>query len=102
MCSPNGMALSPGRCHLYIRDTAAAGLSAPISLDVPSPGPEGILYSNTWTRTIYKFDLVDDGRASVNKRLIHYDAIGTVPDGLNVARNGYVVTATGNGLSVLN
>ncbi|PVH92474.1 putative gluconolactonase precursor [Periconia macrospinosa] len=101
MRSPNGIALSPDRRHLYISDTGAAGLSAPISLDVPSPGIQGILYNTTGKRTIYKFDLVDDGRAIVNKRPIHYDAIGTVPDGLKVARNGYIVTATGNGLSVL-
>lgn len=101
MRSPNGIALSPDRRHLYISDTAAAGLSAPISLDVPSPGISGILFNNTGKRTIYKFDLVDDGRAIINKRPIHYDVIGTVPDGLKVARNGYVVTASGNGLSVM-
>lgn len=101
MRSPNGIALSPDRRHVYISDTAAAGLSAPISLDIDSPGIPGLLLNNTGKRTIYKFDLVDDGRAITNKRPIHYDVIGTVPDGLKVARNGYVVTASGNGLSVM-
>ncbi|GMG14723.1 unnamed protein product [Aspergillus oryzae] len=101
MFSPNGIALSPDRRHMYISDSAASGLSAPISSDVPSPGGAGILYNVTGTRAIYKFDLVDDGRAIINKRSIYYDAIGSVPDGLKVARNGYVVTATGNGLSVM-
>lgn len=101
MRSPNGIAMSPDRKNLYISDTAAAGLSAPISLDVPSPGIPGILFNNTGARTIYKFDVIDDGRAISNKRPIHYDVIGTVPDGLKVARNGYVVTASGNGLSVM-
>ncbi|OGM46077.1 lactonohydrolase [Aspergillus bombycis] len=101
MFSPNGIALSADRRHMYISDSAASGLSAPISPDVPSPGGAGILYNITGTRTIYKFDLVDDGRAIINKRPIYYDAIGSVPDGLKVARNGYVVTAAGNGLSVM-
>ncbi|KAB8069552.1 hypothetical protein BDV29DRAFT_194807 [Aspergillus leporis] len=101
MRSPNGIALSPDRRHIYITDTEAAGFSAPISLDVASPGKAGILYNGTGKRAIYKFDLVDGGRAIVNKRPIYYDAIGSVPDGLKVARNGYVVTATGNGLSVM-
>ncbi|KAB8230946.1 hypothetical protein BDV23DRAFT_183780 [Aspergillus alliaceus] len=101
MHSPNGIALSPDRKHIYITDTAAAGLSAPIAPEVPSVGGAGILYNITGTRAIYKFDLVDDGRAIINKRPIHYDVIGSVPDGLKVARNGYVVTASGNGLSVM-
>ena len=101
MRSPNGIALSPDRRSLYITDTAAAGLSAPIALDVPSPGIAGLLFNDTGTRTVYKFDLVDGGRAIVNKRPIFYDAVGTVPDGLKVARNGLVVTATGNGLTVM-
>ncbi|RHZ55736.1 SMP-30/gluconolactonase/LRE family protein [Aspergillus thermomutatus] len=101
MRSPNGIALSPDRRHVYISDTEAAGQSAPISLDLPSPGVAGLLFNTTGKRTIYKFDLIDHGRAIANKRPIHYDAIGTVPDGLKVARNGWVVTASGNGLSVM-
>ncbi|OJJ78519.1 SMP-30/gluconolactonase/LRE family protein [Aspergillus glaucus CBS 516.65] len=101
MRSPNGIAMSPDRRHIYITDTEAAGQSAPISLDMPSPGVSGLLFNTTGKRTVYKFDLTDHGRAITNKRPIHYDAIGTVPDGLKVARNGWVVTATGNGLSVM-
>jgi sugar lactone lactonase YvrE len=101
MRSPNGIAFSPNSAHLYISDTAAAGASAPISMDVPSPGIPGILFNTTEKRTIYKYDVVDQGRAIVNKRPIHYDTIGTVPDGLKAARNGLVVTASGNGLTVL-
>ncbi|KAF7595394.1 hypothetical protein BBP40_006388 [Aspergillus hancockii] len=101
MRSPNGIAMSPDRRHIYITDTEAAGLAAPISPDVPSPGAMGILFNSTGVRTIYKFDLIDDGHAISNKRPIYYDAIGAVPDGLKVARNGFVVTATGEGLSVM-
>ena len=101
MRSPNGISLSPDRRNLYITDTAAVGLKAPITLDLPSPGVGAILLNATGKRAIYKFDLVDDGRAIVNKRPIYYDAIGTVPHGLKVARNGHIVTATGNGLSVM-
>lgn len=101
MRSPNGIALSPDRRNLYITDTAAAGLKASITLDLPSPGVGALLFNATGKRAIYKFDLVDDGRAIANKRPIYYNAIGTVPDGLKVARNGHIVTATGNGLSVM-
>ena len=101
MHSPNGIALSPDRRHIYITDTAAAGLKAPITLDLPSPGVGALLFNATGKRAIYKFDLVDKGHAITNKRPIYYDAIGGVPDGVKVARNGHVVTATGNGLSVM-
>lgn len=101
MHSPNGIALSPDRRNIYITDTAAAGLKAPITLDLPSPGVGALLFNATGKRAIYKFDLVDQDHAITNKRPIYYDAIGTVPDGLKVARNGHIVTATGNGLSVM-
>ena len=101
MRSPNGIALSPDRRNMYVTDTAAAGLKAPITLDLPSPGVNSLLFNATGKRTIYKFDLVDNGHAIINKHPIYYDAIGGVPDGLKVARNGHVLTASGNGLSVM-
>lgn len=42
----------------------------------------------------------DDGTGVLNKRPV-YLAAGYVPDGLKVAANGYIVTANGRGVDVL-
>ena len=45
---------------------------------------------------------IDNGRATTNKRLIQYDVVGSVPDGLKVAPNGSAVSPTSNTLSAMN
>ncbi|GAM87212.1 hypothetical protein ANO11243_052340 [Dothideomycetidae sp. 11243] len=92
---PNGIALSPNGRHIYISDTGAVtGVIAP-DLNVP-----GSPFNQTGARAVYKFDVVDSGRALANRRPIFYAPDG-VPDGLKVAANGYVVTATAHGIDVL-
>jgi len=49
---------------------------------------------------VYKYDVVDNGTHITGKRPIWY-AQDWVPDGLKVAGNGMVVTATGYGIDVL-
>lgn len=51
-------------------------------------------------RTIYAFDVNPDGTRATNKRSV-YLAAGLVPDGLKVAANGYILTANGKGVDVL-
>lgn len=51
-------------------------------------------------RTVYAFDVSSDGTRVTNKRAV-YLAAGFLPDGLKVAANGYIVTANGKGVDVL-
>lgn len=51
-------------------------------------------------RTVYAFDVSSDGTRITNKRAV-YLAAGLLPDGLKVAANGYIVTANGKGVDVL-
>ena len=57
-------------------------------------------YNQTGKRTIYKFDVVDNGNAISGKRPI-WLAQDWVPDGLKVAANGMVLTGAGKGVDVL-
>lgn len=109
LVQPNGIRFSPSGQTLYLSDTGAA--SGPLS------GPFDQIHY-TWSsrgpRTLYAFDVVpssgssststsDRGNATntiVNGRPI-YLSQDWVPDGLQVARNGMLVTATGNGLDIL-
>jgi len=89
LLQPNGIAISPALPNsttrtVYISDTSADTVS----------------FDSTAKRTIYAFDLTPDGNALINKRPI-YLSQDWVPDGLKVARNGYVVTGTGKGVDVL-
>ncbi|KAL3421316.1 hypothetical protein PVAG01_07760 [Phlyctema vagabunda] len=96
---PNGIAISPrvgnGSQTVYISDTGA--ISGPIAQSV---GSQGATYNTTGKRAIYAFDLTQDGNHLINKRPI-YLAQDWAPDGLKVARNGYVVTGAGKGVDVL-
>ena len=81
---------------MYISNTGAdAGVIGP-----RFPSIHSATFNATGKRTVYKYDIVDDGMALVNKRTI-YLAQGWAPDGLKVAANGMVVTATGKGVDVL-
>lgn len=51
-------------------------------------------------RTVYAFDVSEDGTSAYNKRPI-YMASGFVPDGLKVAANGYIVAGVGRGVDIL-
>ncbi|RAK93619.1 lactonohydrolase [Aspergillus costaricaensis CBS 115574] len=92
---PNGIAFTPDGSIVYISDTAA--VSAPID---PKYGHPGSTFNTTHRRTIYAFDVSEDGAHAYNKRAI-YLATGFVPDGLKVAANGYILTGCGRGVDVL-
>jgi sugar lactone lactonase YvrE len=51
-------------------------------------------------RTVYKFDIVDDGTNLCCKRPFYYSQ-DWLPDGIKEARNGMVLMATGNGVDVV-
>jgi len=92
---PNGIAISPDASTVYIADSGAYSGSI-----VQAYGPGLAGFNQTGKRTVYAFDMSADGTYITNKRAIWY-AQDWLPDGLKVARNGYVVTATGMGLDIL-
>ncbi|KAE8354441.1 hypothetical protein BDV28DRAFT_83571 [Aspergillus coremiiformis] len=92
---PNGIAFNPAGSTVYITDTAA--VSAPVD---PQYGHPGSTFNATQRRTVYAFDVSQDGTSAYNKRPI-YMASGFVPDGLKVAANGYIVAGVGQGVDVL-
>jgi len=92
---PNGIARSPDGTKIYISDTGAA--NGPI---VQSLGSQGLTFNATGKRVVYAFDVADNGLSITNKRTI-YQALDFGPDGLKVAQNGLIVTATGRGVDVL-
>ena len=81
---------------MYISDT---GVDTGV-IDPRFSSIHGATFNATGKRTVYKYDIVDDGMALVNRRVI-YLAQDWAPDGLKDAANGVVVTATGNGVDVL-
>ena len=93
---PNGIALSPDRTTVYISDTGTG--VTPISRDQASQ--QAPKYETTGRRCIYAFDLSEDATYLTNRRPI-YVPQDWVSDGLKVANNGYIVTATGFGVDVL-
>ena len=95
LSQPNGIAISPDLSTMYISDTGA--LSGTID---PALGPTGDSFNVTGKRTIYAYDIGGNGTYLANKRAI-YLAQDWIPDGVKVAANGYVVTAAGRGVDVL-
>ncbi|KAI4104120.1 MAG: hypothetical protein LQ339_003973 [Xanthoria mediterranea] len=95
LIQPNGIALAPNTRTVYISDTGA--VAGPITPFLP---PQGSSFNATDKRTVYAFDLSDDATYLTNKRAF-YLSPDWAPDGLKVARNGYVVTGTGKGVDVL-
>jgi sugar lactone lactonase YvrE len=83
---PNGIAISPDGRTMYISDTSAS---------VP-----GQPYNALKKRTLYAYDVWQDGNSLLNKREIFEIQTG-VPDGIKVARNGHNFIATGIGVDVL-
>ncbi|KAJ6090086.1 hypothetical protein N7467_005302 [Penicillium canescens] len=96
LVEPNGITLSPDGRRLYLSDTGAGeAVIDPRIQPVP-----GLRYNSTGKRTVYSFDVSEDGRSISNKRPI-YLALDYAPDGLKVARNGMLLTATGHGVDIL-
>ncbi len=95
LIQPNGIALSPDEKTMYISDTGAVTGTIAMSL-----GPQGVQFNATGKRMIYAYNVSDNAMYLFNKRPI-YLAQDWVPDGLKVARNGYVVTGAGRGVDVL-
>ena len=94
---PNGIGLSPDEKTLYISDTGSAA-----STIVQRFGSQAATFDNwniTGARSIYAFDVVE-GTYLSGKRVI-YKAQSLAPDGMKVAKNGYVLAATGSGVDVL-
>lgn len=93
---PNGIAFSPDQKTVYITDTGA------IQPDIVQQyGPLGYMnFNTTGPHTVYAFDVLPGGNAIANKRPI-YLSKQWIPDGIKVARNGYLLTATGGGVDIL-
>lgn len=90
---PNGIALSPADNRtVYISDTGA--------VSAPYFPQQGATFNATGKRTIYAYDL-DPGFSHLTNKRAFYLAQDWVPDGLKVARNGYVVAGAGKGVDVL-
>ncbi|OQV06479.1 SMP-30/Gluconolaconase/LRE-like domain-containing protein [Cladophialophora immunda] len=92
---PNGIAFSPDGNTLYITETGA--LTGSID---PAVGPGTKHYNTTGKRSIYAFDVANNGTKISNKRSF-YLAQDYIPDGLKVSREGLVLTATGHGIDVI-
>lgn len=93
---PNGIAFSPDQKTLYMSDTAAI---SPVI--VPKYGTLKYLnYNITSKHTVYAFDVLGGGNFISQKRPIHVSK-QWLPDGLKVARNGYLLTGTGGGVDIL-
>ncbi|KAE8141630.1 hypothetical protein BDV38DRAFT_268411 [Aspergillus pseudotamarii] len=95
---PNGVAFSPDYKTLYLTDTDA-GVPM-IDPRVPLSEVPSLQYNSTNRRTVYAFDVSEDGSYLKNRRPI-YTAKDFVPDGLKVASNGYVITGAGHGVDIL-
>ena len=96
MKQPNGIAFSPDQKTVYISDTGA--ITPEI---VQQYGMLGYMNFNTTSpHTVYAFDVLPSGNAIANKRPI-YLSKQWIPDGVKVARNGYLLTATGGGVDIL-
>lgn len=92
---PNGIAFSPDGNTLYISDTGAVDGSI-----AAGDGGFGTLYNTTGKRTIYAYDVTNNGTRVSNKRSF-YLAQDWVPDGLKVSREGLVLTGSGHGVDIL-
>ncbi|ETS77636.1 hypothetical protein PFICI_09698 [Pestalotiopsis fici W106-1] len=88
---PNGIAFSPDGKTVYMTDSGA---------DTITNEDRTLRYVSRLRRTVYAADVLPSGTGIVNRRAI-FLAQDRVPDGIKVARNGYVVVATGSGVDVL-
>lgn len=67
---------------------------------IPGTSGYGTQFNTTGPRTIFAFDVSNNGTKIGNKRAF-YLSRDRVPDGLKVAQNGAVVTGAGRGVDVL-
>ncbi|OCK93480.1 calcium-dependent phosphotriesterase [Cenococcum geophilum 1.58] len=88
---PNGIAFAADGRTAYVSDTSA---------DTPLLLPAETVWTQTARRTVYAFD-VDAGFGGVGRRRVLYRAQDRIPDGVKVARNGWVVAAAGHGVDVV-
>ncbi|KAF7194562.1 Gluconolactonase [Pseudocercospora fuligena] len=91
---PNGIAMSPDGKTVYIAETGV------LVGDTSADGKEGTTYNSIGDRTLYKFNVVDHGTNLCCKRPFWY-VQDWIADGVKIAKNGFVVAATGKGIDVL-
>ncbi|KAI2637989.1 lactonohydrolase [Hypomontagnella submonticulosa] len=94
---PNGIAFSPDGKILYLTNTAAG--VGNIDPGTPWQNAGALKYVSTNKRTLYAFDVGTDGLLR-NRRPL-YTAMDYVADCVKVASNGYLVTAAGHGVDIL-
>jgi hypothetical protein len=66
----------------------------------PEDRGKGDTWESTGRRTIYAYTLNDDYTLPINKQVLYFAGNGAT-DGVRAAANGYIVTATGDGLDVI-
>lgn len=95
---PNGIAISPDEKTLYISDSGVSSGTWDANLTLI----HGTRYNTTGKRGVYAYTVNEfkGGSYLTNKHPI-WLAQDRLPDGLKVAPNGYVLTATGRGIDVL-
>lgn len=95
LVQPNGIEISPDEKTIYITDTGAAysTIYGPPNATLPP-----IFYNATGPRTIFAYDVRDSprGKYVTNKRAF-YLSQEYGPDGIQMAKNGYVLIANGFG-----
>jgi sugar lactone lactonase YvrE len=92
---PNGIAFTPDGNTLYIADSGALGGSIDPNVQAGTK-----TYNTTGTRTIYAFDVSSNGTKITNKRSF-YLAHDYIPDGVKVSSEGLVLTASGQGIDII-
>ncbi|KAJ9655968.1 hypothetical protein H2201_008685 [Coniosporium apollinis] len=100
MVQPNGIAMPPDEKTLYIAESGAVSGTWDYNLTTI----HGSRFNHTAKRGVYAFTINDapngSGRYLTNRHPIYLTQDRT-PDGLKVAANGYVVTASGKGVNVV-
>ena len=100
LVEPNGIAFSLDQKTLYVGDSGAiySSIYGPPDAPVITPIP----YNATQPRTVYAYDVRDSpvGKYAINRRPF-WVTQESIPDGLKVAANGYVLVAAGKGYVVI-
>jgi sugar lactone lactonase YvrE len=98
---PNGIVFSPNGKTLYITDSGLESVGGPETTAGFYDYPIEILFTSTGKRNVYAFDVnkASSGSYLTNKRVI-FQALEGAPDGIKVAKNGYLVVAAGLSMGV--